>query len=238
MNYEQIVKEKRDSLYLTDEEKKDYNLFLAYVKNGDYGIALYFDRSFITEEFINEHLDEIFDSIKYVLPYPLEGSRIVRDRLIQRKNYSLLISMDYKILEEIIDEEVIRELDKIADNNVGQIHLYEYAFVRLLKNKKYDLVPNDYYIRSDNIVDEFYDDLIILLDKVSISSSYLLRKLLLNGDFKHASMVHGSIDAKDLDVIVSKYFNEILELCKDEVVYPFFESKILFDYYYSIVIKC
>lgn len=234
MNYEQIVKEKRDSLYLTDEEKKDYNLFLAYVKNGDYGIALYFDRSFVTEEFIEEHIDEIFDSIKYVLPYPLEGSRIVRDRLIQRKNYSLLISLDYKILEEIIDEEVIRELDKIADNNVGQIHLYEYAFVRLLKNKKYDLVPNNYCIRSDNIVDEFYDDLIILLDKVSISSSYLLRKLLLDGDFKHASKVQGSIDVKDLDVIVSKYLNDILELCKDNIVFPFHDSKLLFDYYYSI----
>ncbi len=234
MNYDEIVAKKRSVGELTKEERSDYNLFLAYVKNGDFDIALYFSKEFIDEKFISEHIDKILETFKYVLPNNICDSIVIRDELIRRGNYDLLVSMAYRVLRDITDEELISKLNEAAEKNISEITLYEYTFIKLLKEKKYDLIPDNYFISNNEIVDEFYDDLLIAVDLVKISSDYLFIKCLLNGDFDHGLKVNGYIDDDNLHIVVTKYFDRVLDLCKDKIIFPFGNSIDLFNYYHSL----
>ena len=119
---------------LTSEEEESNEFFLACIEAKRFDLAVRCSTKYVTREFMIEYFDEIFAT---EFPYALRGNTDLRDLLIKKERYDLLIRMKYSILKEIKDEKVINELNRLADIELaGSSIRTDYAKYRAMELKK------------------------------------------------------------------------------------------------------
>ena len=236
MDYEEYVKKLPMHHYLSLDQEKDHELFLACVKVGRFDLALQCD-SFIDKEFLLQYLDQILELTKYSLPSSLRTIPEFRDILIDLKRYDLLLQMSYPVLKEITDETVIAEIDKLAIQEIESGSLFnDYTKYKAMELKRYDLFEGNMFPTDEEFYELFYAECLPLISGLRFTDYYLFRKCMQMGDFEVAQNLNnfGAISDEDLEEIVVKYWDKVVEFNKDVISPLFTSSKKLFEYCVSI----
>ena len=232
MNLENYIKNLGNHFLLDDEQKNNYEFFLACIKFGRLDVALNISK-FITKEFLEEYSDEVIEIAKKRFPSSLKDSSEFRNFLLERKEYELLANIKYALLMEIHDQQVLSELDKIADKEISSGTIYkDYTKYRAMKLRRFELFYDSSFPYDREFVDLFYEDIITFIDKVRFTGPYVFAKAMENGDFEIAEKqnIH-DLEDETLDKVVNQYWNKVLEYNENGVSKLFRESKLLFNYY-------
>ena len=235
MNLEELIKNMKEDNFLYREDTENIEFFKECIKLGRIDLAVQC-KSFITDEFIKEHIDKIIIINKRLSSYRkiLENNKTYRDILIERKEYELLLILNYSILIEIKDETIIEELDKLADKEIESGHLTtDYSKYRAMKLNRLDIIATSSLPFDPIFYDTFYEQLKTIIGNLKYENYYLSRKCMLMGDFDLAYKVNSylSLEEKELIEVVNNHWEKVLAHTAQEIPRVFCSSKKLFDYY-------
>ena len=219
----------------TEEEKSNQDFFLACLKLNKLELALECT-PFITKEFLEEYAETILKLFQEYIPHELIKNKEIRDFLIEKKEYRILIKMKYSILKEITDEETIVELNRIADDEIEKgILKREYSKYRAMSIGKIELFSHNLIPYEKDIIEEYYEEIIKHQDVIQYNNDndHLYIKCMEMGDFHIAEKMHKMtyIDHDLLSKIVKEYWDKVLEFNENGVSWIFSESRDLFQYY-------
>ena len=232
MNYEEYVKNLSSYHYLSLDQMKDREMFLACLKVGRLDLALQC-KSFINKEFLLQYVNQILDLSKDYLPSSLRDNADFRDMLIDLRRYDLLLQMDYSVLKEITDGLIIAELDHLALQEIESGSIFnDYTKYKAMELKRYDLFEGNMFPSDEEFYDLYYEECLPLIGKIRFTDYFLFKKCMKMGNFEVASTLNSydTLSEEELTEIVDKYWDKVVEFNKDVISSLFVDSKKLFDY--------
>ncbi len=116
-----------------------------------------FNENLMTEEIVNEYLEQIIEAFDGTVTYSMTKSSILFNKLLEKGDYKLLIQFDSSFFTKRVIENHIEELLKIMNGKIpDNLDDNEYLFNEFIK-RGMDLKQFSIMLFTDNKLVEYYD---------------------------------------------------------------------------------
>lgn len=142
--------------------KSNNHLFKYCLVNKKYDLVVLFNKDFFTTNIVEEHGQNIINTIGDNIPYELKGSSIFLNYLLKNNRYDLAIKFNYYLFTNILLNEYGENILKYLNNTIpDNLKKSQKLLIYCLSNQKYELAiqfaPNVY---TEELIEQYGEELI------------------------------------------------------------------------------